>query len=584
MSFTVGIDLGTTNSLCAVFRDGRPELVQNSHGKLLTPSVVGVLEDGDIVIGETAKELRVAHPDRAAWCFKRFMGSDKKLSLGDRSFTAQELSSLILKSLVSDAEKHLGERVDSAVITVPAYFNDHQRQATKLAGQLAGINVRRIINEPTAAALVYGFHQRDAEKDLCVIDLGGGTFDVTIMEVFEGTLEIRSTAGESHLGGEDFTDRLVSSVLANEKLSLEVAELQQPLRVARLRRECDDAKQRLATNEQVKIRLPDVSGEYSETAKEYKLTRAGYAKLCGRLMERIKGPIDRALLGAEQSPCEIDDVILVGGATRMPVMRDYVKEYFQRDPLMEYNPDEVVALGAAIQAALIEQDRAVDDIVMTDVCPFTLGVEIVKNLGGQVRDGYFQPIIHRNSTIPISREEEFYTVSPNQREVEVRVFQGDARRVADNLELGTLSVKDLPASPEGTPVRIRFTYDLNGILEVEAYTPGGKKHSTVLTNHVRGLDESAVRTAIARLQELKFYPRENLEYQRLARFCERVIGELPEAQRAQLDMSLDVFEAALNSSDREQVEAAKLHLLTTLSSLGIEHGSTGDGDAEDDHE
>ncbi len=584
MSFTVGIDLGTTNSLCAVFRDGRPELVQNSHGKLLTPSVVGVLEDGDIVIGETAKELRVAHPDRAAWCFKRFMGSDKKLSLGDRSFTAQELSSLILKSLVSDAEKHLGERVDSAVITVPAYFNDHQRQATKLAGQLAGINVRRIINEPTAAALVYGFHQRDAEKDLCVIDLGGGTFDVTIMEVFEGTLEIRSTAGESHLGGEDFTDRLVSSVLANERLSLEVAELQQPLRVARLRRECDDAKQRLATDEQVKIRLPDISGEYSEAAKEYKLTRAGYAKLCGRLMERIKGPIDRALLGAEQSPSEIDDVILVGGATRMTVMRDYVKEYFQCDPLMEYNPDEVVALGAAIQAALIEQDRAVDDIVMTDVCPFTLGVEIVKNLGGQVRDGYFQPIIHRNSTIPISREEEFFTVSPNQREVEVRIFQGDARRVADNLELGTLSVKDLPASPEGTPVRIRFTYDLNGILEVEAYTPGGKKHSTVLTNHVRGLDESAVRTAIARLQELKFYPRENLEYQRLARFCERVIGELPEAQRAQLDMSLDVFEAALNSNDFEQVEAAKLHLLTTLSSLGIEHGTTGEGESEDDHE
>ncbi|GAB5403228.1 MAG: molecular chaperone HscC [Aureliella sp.] len=581
MSYTVGIDLGTTNSLCAVFRDGQPELIQNSHGKLLTPSVVGVLEDGQVVVGETARELRVAHPDRAAWCFKRFMGSDKELSLGNRRFTAQELSSLILKSLVSDAEKLLAECIDSAVITVPAYFNDHQRQATKMAGQLAGINVKRIINEPTAAALVYGFHQRDAEKDLCVIDLGGGTFDVTIMEVFEGTLEIRSTAGESHLGGEDFTDRLVSSVLANEKLSLEVAELQQPLRVARLRRECDEAKQRLATESRVKIRLPSVGGEYSESSKEYSLTRAGYAKLCGRLMDRIKTPIDRAILGAEQAPSEIDDVILVGGATRMPVVREYVKDYFRREPLMKYNPDEVVALGAAIQAALIEQDKAVDDIVMTDVCPFTLGVEIVKNLGGQVRDGYFRPIIHRNSTIPISREEEFYTVSPNQREVEVRVFQGDARRVADNLELGTLSVSDLPASPEGTAVRIRFSYDLNGILEVEAYTPGGKKHSTVLTNHVRGLNDSEIRKAIARLQKLKFYPRENLEYQRLARLCERVIGELPEHARAQLDSGLDVFEAALNSNDREQVEAAKLHLLTVLSSLGIEHGESDKGEAED---
>lgn len=578
MNLTVGIDLGTTNSLCAVFRDGQPVLVPNSHGKHLTPSVIGVLQNGEIVVGETARELRVTHPDWAAWCFKRFMGSDKQLQLGDRRFNAPELSSLILKSLVSDAESFLQERVTRAVVTVPAYFNDHQRQATKLAGQLAGIEVRRIINEPTAAALVYGFHERAAEKNLCVIDLGGGTFDVTVMEVFEGTLEIRSTAGESHLGGEDFTDRLVSSVLANEKLSLELAELKQPLRVARLRRECENAKQLLASSEQAKIRLPETNGEYADAAKEYKLTRSGYAKICGRLMDRIKGPIDRALLGSQQKPDEIDEVILVGGATRMPVMREYVTEYFRRGPLMQYNPDEVVALGAAIQAALIEQDKAVDDIVMTDVCPFTLGVEVVKQLGGQVRDGYFQPIIHRNSTIPISREEEFCTASPNQKEVNVRVFQGDARRVDDNLELGTLRVEGLPPSAEGTPIKIRFTYDLNGILEVEAYTPGGKKHTTVLTNHVRGLDENAVQQAISRLQELKFYPQENLEYQRLARFCERVIGELPPEARQQLDMSLDIFEAALNSNDQDQVEEAKRVLLVTLSSLGIELDDAGNND------
>ncbi|MDX1925054.1 MAG: molecular chaperone HscC [Pirellulaceae bacterium] len=571
MSLTVGIDLGTTNSLCAVFIDGQPKLIPNSHGDFLTPSVVGVLESGEIVVGAAARELRVAHPERAAWCFKRFMGSDRMLRLGDRKYSAQELSSLVLKSLVSDAESFLKQKVVNAVVTVPAYFNDHQRQATKLAGQLAGLNVRRIVNEPTAAALVYGFHSRQAEKNLCIIDLGGGTFDVTVMEVFEGTLEIRSTAGESQLGGEDFTDRMVSAVLASQKLQFEVAELKQPLRVARLRRECETAKRRLATEELVRIRLPEPSGEYSATPLEFKLDRPTFAKLCKNLMQRIVVPIDRALRDADMTAREIDEVIMVGGATRMNMIIDLVSHYFDRQPKIEFNPDEVVALGAAIQAALIEQDAAVDDIVMTDVCPFTLGVEIVKDLGGQMQDGYFQPILHRNSTIPISREEIFSTVAPNQREVEVRVFQGDARKVADNVELGKLRVENLPPSPAGTPIHIRFTYDLNGILEVEAYMPGGNKFRTVLTNHVKGLSPAQMQAALNRMQELKFYPREDLNNQRLARFCERMIGELHPTQRQQLDYALDLYEAALNRSDRAEFDAARQALLMTLSSLGIEY-------------
>lgn len=572
MSVIVGIDLGTTHSLCAIFRNGKPELIPNSHNSFLTPSVVGMLPSNEVIVGSAAKELQVTHPDRCAFCFKRYMGMDREITIATQKFTAHELSSLVLKSLKKDAESYLGEPVNDAVITVPAYFHDHQRQATKLAGEMAGLNVCRIINEPTAAALVYGFHDRETEKQLCVIDLGGGTFDVTLMEVFEGTLEIRSTAGESMLGGEDFTDRLVAAVLNTEKIQLEVAEMKQPLRVSRLRQECEVAKRKLASEEKVHIRLPELDGSFAEKPKRFRIDRKMFEKLSKPLMERIERPIGKALRDGECRPEEVDDIILVGGATRMTVMREFVAEYFSKPPAMELNPDEVVALGASVQAALIEQDAAVDDMVMTDVCPYTLGVEVVKQFGGQMSDGYFQPVLHRNSTIPISHEEVFNTVMPNQQQVDVRVFQGDARRVSDNIELGRLTVEDLPPSPAGLPIHIRFTYDLNGILEVEAYTPGqSKKFSSVLTNLVRGLSQEQIAEAVERMQTLKFYPREDLSNQRLARFCERMLGELHATQRAQLDQALDMYEDAMASSDRERFEAAKQALLMVISSLGIEY-------------
>ena len=572
MSVTVGIDLGTTHSLCAVFRDGKPQLIPNSHGSFLTPSVVGILETDQVIVGSAAKELRITQPERCAWCFKRYMGTDRKIEVAGREFSPHELSGLVLKALKQDAESFLEQPVNDAVITVPAYFHDHQRQATKLAGEMAGWNVRRMINEPTAAALVYGFHDREAEKQVCVIDLGGGTFDVTLMEIFEGTLEIRSTAGESMLGGEDFTDRIVAAVLQAENVQLEVAEMKQPLRVARLREECERSKRALATEAQSHVRLPLVDGVLPDKPKRFRMTREMFAKLCKPLMQRVARPIAKALRDGECQPGEVDDVILVGGATRMPVLREFVGEFFEQPPIMELNPDEVVALGAAVQAALIDQDAAVDDMVMTDVCPYTLGVEVVKSFGGQISDGYFQPILHRNSTIPISCEEIFSTVSPNQNQVEVRVFQGDSRRVADNIELGRLTVDNLPPSPPGLPIHIRFTYDLNGILEVEAYTPGKQeKFRTVLTNLVRGLSQEQIAAAVERLQQLKFYPREDLNNQRLARFCERMLGELPPSQRQQLDQALDVYEDAMARSDRALFESSRQTLLMVLSSLGIEY-------------
>lgn len=571
MSQIVGIDLGTTNSLCAVFQDGKPLLIPNGVGKLLTPSVVAVLGEDEVLVGDAAKELRVTQPERCVYCFKRWMGTDKTVTLAGNTFTPVELSSLVLRSLVEDAKNYLGQEVTEAVITVPAYFNDHQRSATKQAGKLAGLTVRRIINEPTAAALTYGFHDRQAEKKLLVIDLGGGTFDVTLMEVFEGTLEIVSTAGESFLGGEDFTDRLVASILSAQKKQLEVAELQEPLHVARLRQLCEEAKRKLTTEDSVTIHLPDQQGHVPEKAPRVALTRQQFSKVSKSLCERLKSPIAKALRDADCSPEEVDDVILVGGATRMPVIAEFVSQMLGQQPLATFDPDEVVALGAAVQAALIADDQAVEDMVMTDVCPFTLGVDTAKEFGTQVKTGYFTPIIHRNSTIPISKEMTFSTLRANQSEVQVDVYQGEHRLVEKNLKLGEMKILGIPPGPAGQEVCIRFTYDLNGLLEVEGYVPGsGKKYSTVLTQNVRNLDEDQLTEAIEKMQKLKYYPREDLGNQNLLRLSERVVGEVSPFQREQLEMAIDSFEAAMMAGDREQVDYTKQGLLQILSMLGYE--------------
>ena len=573
----VGIDLGTTNSLCAVF-DGEPKLIPNANGDVLTPSVVGLTEDGKMLVGSAARELRVTNPELCASTFKRFMGMDREIQVGKKAFGAIELSSLVLKSLREDAEAYLGSRVTEAVITVPAYFNDQQRKATKVAGELAGLTVRRIINEPTAAALTYGFHERHSDKKLIVIDLGGGTFDVTLMEIFEGTLEIVATAGESFLGGEDFTDRLMAKVLASIGLQLETAELRQPLMVARLRDQCERAKRTLGSEDTAAILIPNELGFLSEDARRVSVSRRDFAKISKKLIERLKKPVARVMRDAECGPEDIEDVILVGGATRMSVLREFVADFLQKEPICEQNPDEVVALGASVQAALISDDAAVEDMVMTDVCPFTLGVETTRQYGSRFVDGLYTPIIHRNTTIPVSREEVFHTLTPNQRSVTIRVYQGEGRKVADNVKLGELVVDDIPPGPADQEIYIRFTYDLNGILEVEAMAAdSGRKHQAILTNHVSGLSQAEIHSAVKKLQDLKFYPREQLDGQRLLRFCNRAIGEVSPLHREQLEMAIAGFEAAMQGTDREEYEHSHKSLLMTLSALGLDYR-----DSEDD--
>ncbi len=578
MSALIGIDLGTTNSLCSIFFDGQHHLIENAHGSVVTPSVVGVLEDGRVIVGAAAKQLRVTQPDRCVSCFKRWMGTDKRIEIGGMRFDSTELSSLVLRSLKEDAERFLKRPVTGAVITVPAYFNDHQRKATKLAGEMAGLDVRRIINEPTAAALVYGYHDRDAEKNLVVIDLGGGTFDVTVMEVFEGTLEIVATAGETHLGGEDFTTRIVAWVLEQRDQQLETAELRQPLLVARLRGECEAAKLRLFTEESAPIRIPDDRGEFSRESPVIELTRESFARITRPLVERLGRPMSKALRDARMAKSDLSEIVLVGGATRSLVVRRFVSEFFGLEGRSEFNPDEVVALGAAVQAALIEDDAAVEDLVMTDVCPFTLGVEVTKEFGRRDIPGFFLPIIHRNTTIPVSREESVCTIHDNQRRIAVHVYQGEARRCKDNLHLGSLEVDGIPLGPAGQEVRLRFTYDLNGILEVEAYVPSsGKKFRTVLTQHAKGLTDAEIERAVAKMQELKFYPRDQLENQRLLLFAERVVGEVAPDERRQLEQYIDQFEASMEMADRELFQASREALEVLLSYLGF----TMEGESED---
>ena len=567
---TLGIDLGTTNSLIAEFKNGKPTLIPNAHGEALTPSIVGVLQDGRVLVGKAARELRITHPDWVAGGFKRWMGTDKRILLNGQVFTAPELSALVLRSLKADAEHWLGAPVSEVVITVPAYFNELQRQATQLAAELAGLKAIRIINEPTAAALAYGFHSRAEDAmHLLVFDLGGGTFDVTLMERFDNALQILTTAGESFLGGEDFTEALASHVLHAQGLDTAHVQSAAPLRWARLLHECEQAKRALSNAATTTLRLPDDKGNV-DADRVAEVTREQLLAACEPLMLRLAGPTARVLRDAELRPDDITDVVLVGGATRASIVQDWVAKLFQRTPLCTHNPDHVVALGAAVQAALIADDAAVADMVMTDVCPFTLGVEVSRQLGNRREAGFFSPIIHRNTTIPVSREDDFSTVEPLQTEIHLRIFQGDARRTEHNLQIGELLVKDLPRQHDPVQVTVRFSYDLNGLLEVEAIVPAtGRRCSTVITRNCGNLSPDEVKRALERLAAIKFFPREQAVNRHLLHYAERVIPELPNFMREELDVLLVQFETAMNLAEKQPFEEARERLVAYLAQIGF---------------
>ncbi len=560
----LGIDLGTTNSVAAYMTEDGPRLVRNAFGETLTPSIVGVDLDGATVIGRVARELQVKHPDRCASLFKRHMGSEFEAKLAGKPFTPETLSSLVLRSLKQDAEAETGQPLTDAVITVPAYFNEPQRQATLAAGRIAGLNVRRILNEPTAAAMAYGLRGEQNDKVVAVIDLGGGTFDVSIVEQFEGALEVRASAGECFLGGEDFTRALASRALETQGLLFERVELEKPLLLARLIQQCEMAKRELTRQGQATIRIPNARGDLDENSPVVTLTRELFETATQAILARIELPIRRALGDARLNRGDLSEVLLVGGATRMPQVVARVAQLFGQTPKCRFNPDEVVALGAAVQAGLIENAKAVSDLVVTDVCPFTLGIEISKKFDLEYHDGYFMPIIHRNTTIPVSRVERVNTIAPNQVRIALKVYQGERRRTKENVLLGEFEA-NMPPGPPGQELDVRFTYDLNGVLEVEAtVVETGVAARHVITRHARRMTEAQLTQALEAMASLKTHPREESVNRLTLRRAERIYQELPPIERQRLGLLLDGFETALAQGDKALIDLHRENLIAML--------------------
>jgi len=550
MSHIVGIDLGTTNSLVAVWEDGKPRLIPNSLGDVLTPSCVSVDEDGSILVGKAARERLQTHPQATAAVFKRFMGSDKAIRVGKRDFRPEELSALVLRALKADAEAALGTEVSEAIITVPAYFSDAQRKATRDAARLAGLKVERLLNEPTAAALAYGIHQREGETKFLVVDLGGGTFDVSVLDLFEGVMEVRATAGDNFLGGEDFVQAIVDAFCRERDISDKLRN--EPRFAQLLHARAEQAKRSLSESPGATLAF-DHDGRHYEMA----LDEARLDTLCAPLLARLRTPVERALRDAAIPLDELDSVVLAGGATRMPIVRKMIARMFGRFPAIDLNPDEVVALGAAVQAGLKMRDQALKEVVMTDVAPYSMGVEVAMQLGdGSRSSGHMDPVIERNTTVPVSKVKTYFPTSPQQTKVDLNIFQGEARLTRDNIYLGTLCISDEGRPLGQQPIDVRFTYDVNGLLQIDAVAHGSGTSYNLLIESAPGLlDEDEIAASLARLASLKIHPRDRLQYRTLLARAERLYQQLRGDTLQWLGMQITGYEQVLDSQDSERIAA-----------------------------
>ncbi|UUL84032.1 Hsp70 family protein [Sphingomonas qomolangmaensis] len=563
MPVIVGIDLGTTNSAAAIWKDGAAVLVPNSLGDFLTPSAVALAEDGSIVTGLAARERQVNEPSTARTLFKRAIGTAAPLSLGSIEFRAEELSAIILRSLKADVENFTGEKADKAVITVPAYFNDKQRKATRRAGELAGFSVERLINEPTAAALAYGIHELGVEEPFLVFDLGGGTFDVSLVEIFEGVIEVRSSAGDNRLGGEDFNAVLM--VMAAERIrELDWEASGNMVLQAVLRDAAERARRKLSESDVATISLV-----WEGASHHVKITAADFEQRCEPLLARLREPVIRSLRDGRTKVEELSEIVMVGGATRMPVVRKAATRMFGRFPASRVHPDHAVALGAAIQGALRGKMAELEEIRLTDVCPFTLGVATSERLpNGTLRSGIFAPIIERNTVVPASRVETFSTLQNGQRRVELEIYQGEARAVEENILLGKLDVP-VPQHRAGeVSVECRFSYDASGLLEVDVTVPKtGATRQIVILGDDQNEDEEAFAKRRQRLAALKVHPRENGQnavlLARARRSYESFLGE----QRAYVGSLLLRFEAALHGQDAHTIATVREDIGRALDEL-----------------
>lgn len=550
----VGIDLGTTNSLVAYFTEDGPRIIPNRLGKNLTPSVVSVDEEGNVYVGETARERMSLYPASVAQTFKRSMGTERAYNLSGHLFRPEELSSMVLRSLKEDAEAFLGEEVTEAVISVPAYFDDKRRKATKRAGELAGLKVERMISEPTAAAVAYGLYDKNQDTRFLVFDLGGGTFDVSVLELYHNILEVRAVAGDNYLGGEDFTQEMAKLFL--QKTQLQLSDLSEKEQV-RLMKAAEKAK--CAISDETNVTM---SFLYKEEMKEAVISLREYEEACQELLGKIREPVKKSLADAGLKLSEIDEVLLIGGATRLSIVRDFLIRLFRKFPDTKLNPDETVALGAAVQAAMKERREEVREVILTDVCSFTLGTEVVVEYEeGKFEDGRFCPIIERNTVIPASHTERLYTVRDNQTTVRVRVLQGESRFARNNLYLGELEI-EVPKGPKGSEaVDVTYTYDINSLLEVEVKVVStGISKKMIIKGQDNQMTEEEIQKRMEELAYLKIQPRDYEENRLVLLRAERMYEESLGDRRQKLDRYITAFEAALKRGDHDDIRNAREEL------------------------
>lgn len=557
----IGIDLGTTNSLVSCFKDEKVIIIENIFGERLTPSIISADEEGQIFVGKIAKERQVTHPNNTVSLFKRNMGSKKINKIGNRDYLPEELSSFIIRSLKEDAERFLGEQVTEAVISVPAYFNDTQRRATKRAGELAGLKIERLINEPTAAAIAYGLHEKKSNTKFLVFDLGGGTFDVSVLELYKNMMEVRAVAGDNYLGGEDFTKVLLEIFTRKNGIDLSALDIKT---YNMIRKQGEIAKRNFSKYKEVEM-VVNIRGEEIKSL----ISLSEYERDCELLLAKLRKPIERALKDAAIKLKEIETIVLVGGGTKLPIIRGFVSKLFGRLPAITINPDEVVVMGTTIQAAMKMRDKAIKEIVLTDVCPYTLGTNTsVEKPGGYFESGYFFPIIERNTIIPVSKVERLYTIRDNQKKITVEILQGESRLSKENILLGELSVV-VPASPKGEEaIDIRYTYDINGILEVEVTVVStGVKKKIIIEKNSGYMSKEEVAERLEELKDIKIHPKDKEENMLLIAKGERMYEESIGEVRRVIAQGIRNFEEALERQDKRIIEEEYNGLLRLLNEI-----------------
>ena len=558
MAKIIGIDLGTTNSCVAIMEGGNVTIIPNSEGARTTPSVVNIKDNGEVVVGEIAKRQAVTNPTSTVSSIKTHMGSDYKVEIFGKKYTPQEISAKILQKLKKDAEAYLGEEVKEAVITVPAYFTDSQRQATKDAGTIAGLDVKRIINEPTAAALAYGLEKKKEEKVL-VFDLGGGTFDVSVLEISDGVIEVISTAGNNHLGGDNFDDEIIKWLVAEFKKENGIDLSNDKMAYQRLKDAAEKAKKELSTLMETSISLPFITMDATGPKHlEMKLTRAKFNDLTRHLVEATQGPTKTALQDANLNANQIDEILLVGGSTRIPAVQEWVENFFGKKPNKGINPDEVVAAGAAIQGGVLMGD--VKDILLLDVTPLSLGIETA--------GGVFTKMIEKNTTIPVKKSDVYSTYADNQTAVTIKVFQGERARAIDNHILGEFNLEGIPAAPRGVPqIEVTFDIDANGIVHVSAKDLGTGKENNITISGSSNLSKADIermtKEAEANAEEDKKF-QELVEARnkadQLISMTEKTLKENPdkisEGDKKNIEDAIEELKKAKDGDDRGAIEAA----------------------------